>query len=149
MDEERITVNKPQRARRGGRGKKIVVVGLVVLVVAALAAVVVLQYGRIQTLENPEATAAKVEEEAGALRDRVSKLMIVPDETPTVGNVDDAEKLKSQEFFRDAKNGDKVLMFTEARRVVIYRESENRVVNSGPIVVTGEAGAGAGVEPAE
>jgi hypothetical protein len=79
------------------------------------------------------------------LRDKVSKIQQVPDETPTLATVQDADKLREQEFFKDAENGDKVLIFTEAKKAIIYRESDNRVINSGPIVLNSSGN----IEPAK
>lgn len=69
---------------------------------------------------------------------KVKKLMLVPDETPTLATVEDKEKLKDQPFFKDAENGDKILIFTAAKKAIIYRPNDNRVINSGPIAVTSD-----------
>jgi hypothetical protein len=115
--------------------KKIIITAVVVIVIAVLATILILQRNEINNLSDPSASSKQAEQEAISLRDKVQKLMQVPDETPTIATVQDAEKLASQEFFTDAKDGDKVLIFTNAKKAVIYRESENRVINSGPIVL--------------
>ena len=52
----------------------------------------------------------------------VAKLMILPDgETPTVASVTDADKLKDQPFFTSAQNGDKVLIYSGAKKAILYR----------------------------
>ncbi len=72
------------------------------------------------------------------LRDRIGKLINLPDENPTVANVTDKEKLKDQPFFKDAQNGDSLLIFPAAKKAIIYRESENRLINVGPIAITSD-----------
>ncbi len=60
----------------------------------------------------------------------VSKLVIVPtNETPTVATVTNIEKIKSQAFFVDARNGDKVLVYGKQKKAILYRPSTNQIVN--------------------
>ncbi len=59
--------------------------------------------------------------------------MVLPDEQPTVATVTDPEKLQSQEFFRQAKAGYKVLIFTAAKKAVLYDPVGNRIVEVGPL----------------
>ncbi len=72
------------------------------------------------------------------LKEKISKLINLPDEKPTVANVTDKEKLKDQPFFKDAQNGDSLLIFPAAKKAIIYRESENRLINVGPIAITSD-----------
>ena len=54
-------------------------------------------------------------------------------ETPTVATVTDITKLKDQLFFVDAQNGDRVLIYTQAKKAIIYRPSTNKIINIGPV----------------
>jgi hypothetical protein len=54
-------------------------------------------------------------------------------ETPTVATVSDASKLKNQAFFAQAQNGDKVLIYTQAKRAYLYRPSTGKVIEIAPI----------------
>ncbi|MDR2524452.1 MAG: hypothetical protein LBC95_02870 [Candidatus Nomurabacteria bacterium] len=123
-----------RKTNKSGRAK-LIIAALAVVVMAALVAVLVFQQIEIRRLNDPAASAEQAKADAKRLRDRVSKIQQVPDETPTLATVQDADKLREQEFFKDASNGDKVLIFTEAKKAIIYRESDNRVINSGPIVL--------------
>ncbi|GHU06699.1 hypothetical protein FACS189431_0010 [Alphaproteobacteria bacterium] len=114
---------------------KIIITAVVVIVIAVMATILILQRNEINNLSDPSTSSKAAEKEAAALRDRVAKLMQVPDETPTLATVQDAEKLAGQEFFKDAKTGDKVLIFTNAKKAIIYRESDNKIINSGPIIL--------------
>lgn len=58
----------------------------------------------------------------------ISKYFILPNETPTVATVSDVDKLKNQEFFKDAKSGDKVLIFPDAGRALLYRPSISKII---------------------
>jgi hypothetical protein len=60
----------------------------------------------------------------------VSKIiMLPPDETPVVRTVTNAKLLSSQSFFKDAQNGDKVLIYQESQKAILYRPSEGKLVN--------------------
>lgn len=90
------------------------------------------QYQRTQKLlQNPtEAT----KEETRFILGQVGKLMDLPTgEDPTIATILDAEKLKDQAFFAKAKNGDKVILFTNARKAILFRPDTNRVIDFAPI----------------
>jgi hypothetical protein len=59
---------------------------------------------------------------------QVGKLMILPDEVPTLATVTDATKLNSQRFFRNAQNGDEVLIYSLASKAILYRPKINKIV---------------------
>lgn len=80
---------------------------------------------------NPQAAAR---EEVRQLTEKVGKLIVIPtDETPTLATVSDASKLKNQAFFAKAQNGDKVLIFTKAKRAILYRPSTNKIIEVAPV----------------
>ncbi len=97
-------------------------------------------YSQYQTLKNdPNASQKAQADKAAAIKAKVSKLISVPaDETPTLATVTDKEKLKDQPFFKDAQNGDQILIFPQAKKAIIYREKENRLINVGPIAITSD-----------
>ena len=65
---------------------------------------------------------------------KIKVLTVVPsDETPEVATVADTTKLDSQPFFSRAQNGDKVIIYRTAKRVVLYRPSTNMVIETGPL----------------
>jgi len=65
----------------------------------------------------------------------VSKLIILPtDETPTLATVSDANKLKNQAIFAKAKDGDRVLIYVKAQKVIIYRPSAHKIVDVNPFI---------------
>jgi hypothetical protein len=91
-----------------------------------------LTYGYLHTrselkrLSNPQTASQDATEE---LVSKVGKLVELPSgETPTLASVQDVNKLKSQEFFARAQNGDKVLVYSKANRAVLYRPSTNKVI---------------------
>ncbi len=72
--------------------------------------------------------------EAKALMEKVGKLIVLPDgEVPTIATVTDPEALKDQAFFSDAKQGDKVLIFNNAKKAILYNPTLNKIVTIAPI----------------
>ncbi len=68
------------------------------------------------------------------LLERVSRLIIVPrGETPTVATVDDANAMRLQDpsFYRDAENGDRVLVWSD--KAVLYSMSHDALLAVLPI----------------
>ncbi len=63
----------------------------------------------------------------------VAKLMELPPGIPSVATVKDITKLQSQPFFAKAQNGDKVLIFADAKRAILYRPSANRIIDVSPL----------------
>ncbi len=63
------------------------------------------------------------------LINKVSQLYLLPvGETPTIATVTDPESLKKQSFFSLAEKGDKVLIFTQAGRAVLYRPAIDKII---------------------
>ena len=93
------------------------------------------QYHRLAT--GSVIDQVKAEEESVNLIASVSKLMLLPkDETPTVATVTDIEKLKDQPFFKDAKNGNKVLIYPSLKQVILYDQKSNMIVAVGSLNIT-------------
>ncbi len=73
------------------------------------------------------------QDEAKQLIARVGKLIVLPDEQPTIATVSDLAPLKDQAFFANAKIGDKVLIFATAKKAILYRPSEDKIIEVAPI----------------
>lgn len=80
---------------------------------------------------NPQIQA---QEEVKKVVAEVGKLIDLPaDETPTVATVTDITKLKDQPFFAKAKNGDKVLIYTNSKKAILYDPIAKKVIDVAPI----------------
>lgn len=85
-------------------------------------------------VETPEQQAAKAEEQKNAVIAKVKALTVLPEEEPVLFTVNDANLLKSQQaFFKDAENGDVLLVFQKDSKALIFREATNQIINAGPI----------------
>ncbi len=115
------------RVRGAKKSKsKTILAGVVVLAIAALGTLVVFQQMKL--------SAATPEEEARGVRDEVAQVMLLPEEEALVSEIEDAANVRTQAFFANVENGDKVLVFPEAAKIVLYRPSTKQVVNTGPII---------------
>jgi hypothetical protein len=55
-------------------------------------------------------------------------------ETPTLATVTDVSKLKGQAIFSNAQNGDKVLVYVKAQKIIVFRPSADKLVDVEPLV---------------
>lgn len=90
---------------------------------------------------NPQAL---VQQQTDALIGKVGALMNLPsDEKPTVADVTDAAQARQQSnFFADAQNGDKVLMYAKAGEAILYRPSTNKITLVAPLTFNQSAASG-------
>lgn len=110
----------------------LLIIGLVILLAGIPSYYFYSKYKAAQfRLQNPTAAAAA---DAKQLIGKISAFMQLPtDEEPTIATVSDREKLKDQPFFSNAQNGDKVLIYTKAKKAILYREAINKIIEVGPV----------------
>lgn len=78
-------------------------------------------------VNNPQ----KAKEVAKSLKEIVGKLYVLPEEDPKVATVVDTNALPKDPFYKSAQNGDKILIFPMAQKIILYRPSLNKVVDVG------------------
>jgi hypothetical protein len=65
----------------------------------------------------------------------VGKLIELPqNEEPTIATVTDPEALKTEAFFKDAKVGDKLLVYSKSKKAILYRPDTHTIVAVGPLL---------------
>ena len=108
--------------------------GVLIILAAIPSVYFYLQYQKIQEqLKNPQGFA---QEELNRLTAQIGKLIELPgDETPTLATVSDVDKLRDQPFFTSAQNGDKVLIFTNAKKAILYRPSSGLIIDVAPVTI--------------
>lgn len=113
------------------KNKKIVSL-LTIVIVALLAFAIFKKF--YPTTATPEGQLS--EKQIKSLVTKVSKLINVPEETPVIATIIKADQLiAEQKFYAGSKDGDYLMVFPTAQKAIIYRESENRLINVGPIIV--------------
>ena len=113
--------------------KKSLKLPIVLGILLVFAALTALYYYRQFTnlRKNPQQVAQQETAEVVRL---VSKHILLPEgEDPTLATVTDADKLKDQPFFAHAKIGDKVLIYTNARKAILYNPSSDKLVEVAPL----------------
>ena len=121
------------------------------LVAAGFAIVVVLLVGSMQDrskLQNQVSrlsgsSAVSGAQQVGELTKQIGASFQLPaGETPTLATVSDASKVRSQAFFKDSQNGDKVLLYSKAGEAILYRPSTKKIISVAPVNLNG-SGSGA------
>ena len=123
-----------QVSRAPENNKFIPAIVTTILLVLTLASAVMAYYfyDRANRLKLDPQTATM--DETAALVKKIGELIVLPaDEQPTLATVADPEKLKDQPFFANAKTGDKVLIYTNARKAILYNPASNKIVEVAPV----------------
>jgi hypothetical protein len=111
--------------------QKLASLGLLVFAVISVVAAVYLYKQNVELRRNSQAVT---ESEIKDLIAKVGKLIILPSgEQPTIATVADPDKLKNQSFFANASKDDKVLIYTNARKAILYSPSQNKIIEVAPI----------------
>ena len=119
----------------------LIVLLLCFLIAASTSAYFFFRYQQSQAIATKEKLTTP---EAQSLVNKLGQLIQLPNaETPTIATVTDTSKLASQPFFASAKNGDKVFIYTQSQKAILYRPSINKIINVGPINTQGPTVAGA------
>lgn len=93
------------------------------------------QYYQTHILADSAATKTVLsKEEMKRLVDEIGKIAKLPQrEDPSVATVTDINKLKDQPVFAESKNGDRVLVYTNAKKVFLYDPISKKIVNIAPL----------------
>ena len=101
----------------------IIVLAVLLLLVSGIAGYFYYQYQNAK----PGVAEAK---EMKQLVETLGAVIVLPEgEEPTLATVTDKDKLAGQPFFQKAENGDKVLIYTNSGRAILYRPSQKKIVD--------------------
>lgn len=130
MDEE----NK--KTKKGFPIQSVGIITAFILVIAGIAGTYYFynKYNNTKALLSNPSAINKAESEA--LLEKLKKLMVLPDEEPSIATILDINKLKDQPFFTNAENGDKVIIYTKAQIAILYSPGKNLIVNVAPVSTT-------------
>ncbi len=132
-----LEVNAPKKSKKILSSKnqpKLIISVLATLLVLALAGLGYFYYHYVAGADAP----VKTEDEL--ITEAVGSRILIPDEKPSIATVTDKTKLADQPFFKKAENGDKILIFTNAGKAVLYRPKIKKVIDTTVISLTPEAG---------
>jgi hypothetical protein len=145
----------PHKSRRDlmKRQKQLIlwlVIAILLIVAFGTAAYYVKRYHESQQQVKKLSSSSQqaVQDQNQQLINKIGKLTPLPTgETPTVATVTDITKLKDQPFFANAVNGDKVLIYTQAKKAYLYRPSTNKLINIAPVNIGSDQTSGTSSTP--
>ncbi|MDP1846070.1 MAG: hypothetical protein Q8L09_05050 [Candidatus Moranbacteria bacterium] len=106
--------------------KNLFLAGLVVFFIASVVVYSLFIYGNNQSDPN-----AAIEKEIKSLTASIGKFMELPvGEQPNLATVTDQAKLKGQNFFANAQNGDKLLVYPKAKKAILFRPSTGKIIEA-------------------
>lgn len=65
---------------------------------------------------------------------KVAKIIDLPNETPTLIEIVDPEKINNFQFFSKADIGDQVLIFSKSGKAILYRPREDKIIEVGRVL---------------
>lgn len=88
-------------------------------------------------LKNPQEV---LKTQNSQLLKKIEKHMVLPaGEEPTFATVSDKDKLKDQAFFEKSENGDKVVIYTKAKKAILFRPLLDRIIDVAPVNFASES----------
>jgi len=90
---------------------------------------------KIKALTTTEGQQKMIADEIQSLVAKMSKHIVLPTgETPTLATITDIDALKKEQpFYEGASNGDKILIYKNAKKGFIYDPVRDLIVNVGPV----------------
>jgi hypothetical protein len=108
---------------------KKILITITVLVLLVLAIAPSYYFYQQYQRERNKNSVELAEEELKTVIRKVSTLIELPTgEEPILATVSESEKLQNQPFFTRSQNGDKVLIFTQAKKAYLYRPSTHKLI---------------------
>lgn len=112
---------------------------LVVVILVALAGGLVFLYTKysetkkeVEKLSTVQGQQELSKTQTQELLGEMRKIIIMPtNEDPVVATITDINQLKDKEFYKDAQNGDRVVVFANAKKAYIYSPERKLIVNVG------------------
>jgi len=91
-------------------------------------------------LSSLEGQQELAQQEVAQVIEQIKRHMKLPDdEEPVMATVTNAADLAAEQpFYKDAKNGDKVIIYQNAQKAILYNPTEDVLVNVGPVYLDQE-----------
>lgn len=106
------------------RGKRRLLVGLLVVLLVLACGTSALLFFKYQ-----RAIDTNTNKEADAIAKRIGDIVSLPSEKPSISTVLDRSKLTNKVLKERAHNGDKLLIYDKAKRIILYRPSVGKVID--------------------
>lgn len=110
----------------------IIFITVIIVIAIAPSAFFYKKYSDAQKILKDPTELIKLENKA--LIAKVGKIIDLPEgEEPEVRTIVNKADLSGQPFFAKAENGDKILVYSQAKKAYIYRPSLNKIINVAPV----------------
>jgi cytoskeletal protein RodZ len=120
--------------------KSIVAIVLVLLFVAAIGSSIYFykQYKDVKNNPTAAVNEKNSQETEKVLSEVKAVILIDSTEAPTIARVEDPSALQknNEVFYKNVQKGDYLILYKD--RAIIYRESNNQIINVAPIINTAE-----------
>lgn len=131
----------PQISRYSKRSSKLADTALLVLLLASVALSIFAVYKyrlaakKIDEIGKNLKQSAQSTSNSKVLIEKVSRLILLPqNELPSIATINNVVLLQKQSsFYKDARNGDMLLIYFQAKKAFIYDPEQNIIVNTGPV----------------
>lgn len=114
-----------ERGERPRSFKKWVVLLTILVIVLTAGCVFCFWQYRTALSKQPKSDTQRIAD----ITKRVSDIIQLPDEQPTIATVVDKRKLADEQLAAEAHNGDELLVYAKAKKVLLYRPSTYKVVD--------------------
>lgn len=109
-------------------------IGQVLIIIVLVGSLAAAGYFYSQWNKLRKTTPQAISDENTKLVETVGKIILLPTgEQPTIATVTDPSKLTDQNFFANAKVGDKVLVYATAKTAYLFDPTANKIINVAPI----------------
>lgn len=120
MSGQEESLQLAQKAIKGRR--KFVVILLILLFIALLTSAFLFVKYKRELNSNPVNRQRELTQQLG-------QLIEMPNEEPVISTVLDKSKLTNKTLAKRAQNGDQLFIFTDSKRLILYRPSDHKVVD--------------------
>jgi hypothetical protein len=135
-----VTSKKSKKLNLKKPSKTFLIVGLAVLFVLTLASSIYFynQYKIVKDDPTAVIKAKNLKETERVLAEVKGIILIESSEAPTIARVEDPAALQKNNatFYKNVQKGDYLVLYKD--RAIIYRESNNQIINVAPIINTAE-----------
>jgi hypothetical protein len=106
---------------------------LLLLILVASLSLSIYYYRQYRKLKNSD-PQIQAQEETNRLIKQLGAIMeLSNDETPSLLTVQDKNKLNDKLFFKNAQNGDKVLVYSKNQEIILYRPQTKKIIAAAPM----------------
>lgn len=141
----RKKIKKSNKAVKNGGSKKAAKIIEKFLLILLFASAVTLAWAFYKNkaitneAEIQNQTPAPRKKEILDLVKRIERHILLPQgETPSIATIVNIDSLKINPFYANAKNGDKVLIYFQAKKAYIYDPERDLIINMAPVLTENE-----------